>query len=389
MDAQPNGFIARMFDGVDENHDPRADNARHSLTDILVIAILAVMSGSDDFPGIVEFGRDHAAWLKTFLRLPHGIPSISTFRRVFAVLKPSVLAEVMRRWSSELLSGSMKDKQIAIDGKALRRSFDHGWDKSGLHIVTAWCVEENLVLAQQAVDQKSNEITAVPELLKLLDLRGAVVTVDALNTQKEIAAQIVKGGGDYLMAVKENHPTLYESIQRNMNEMILEKFDGVEHVYHETTNSGHGRIETRRVWATEQIDDWLEEQTRRDWKNLTSVVVVESTRQMMGKSEKSTERRYFIGSVLCSSGERLGNLVRNHWSTENSQHWSLDMAFNEDQSRVRKDHGDQNLAVLRRIALGLLRRDKSVKLGAKNKRLKAARNREYLLRVPLSPPTAK
>jgi predicted transposase YbfD/YdcC len=387
MDAQPNSLIARMFDDMDENDDPRADNARHLLTDILVIALLGVMSGSDDYPGIVEFARDQQEWLKTFLRLPHGIPSISTFRRVFAALKPSVLVEVMRRWSNALLGGPMKGKQIAIDGKTLRRSFDHGWDKSGLHIVTAWCVEENLVLAQQAVDEKSNEIKAVPELLKLLDLRGAVVTVDAMNTQKEIAAQIVKGGGDYLMAVKENHPTLHDSIQRNFNEMMLEKFDGVKHVYHQTIDGGHGRIETRRVWGMDQID-WLE--GRQDWKELKSVVVVESTRQIVGSSSSGTvERRYFIGSVPCSSGERLAHLVRNHWSTENGQHWMLDMAFNEDQNRVRKDHGDQNLAVLRRIALNLLRRDKSVKLGAKNKRLKAARNRQYLLHVLLSPVMAK
>jgi predicted transposase YbfD/YdcC len=386
MDAQPTSLITRMFGDLEQNHDPRADNARHFLTDILVIAILAVISGADDYPGVVEFARDHQEWLKTFLRLPHGIPSISTFRRVFAALRPSVLVGVMRRWSQEL-GGSLNGKQVAIDGKVLRRSFDHAWDKSGLDIVTAWCVEDNLVLAQQAVDEKSNEMTAVPELLKVLDLRGAVVTVDALNTQKNIADQVIKAGGDYLMAVKDNHPTLHDSIQRNMNDLILEKFAGVEHVYHETTNGGHGRIETRRLWATDQID-WLE--GRQDWKKLTSVVVVESTRRVIGSRRPSTiERRSFIGSLPCDSGERLAGLVRNHWSIENSQHWSLDMAFNEDQNRVRKDHGDQNLAVLRRIALGLLRRDKSVKLGAKNKRLKAARNREYLLHVLLSPAMAK
>jgi predicted transposase YbfD/YdcC len=385
MDAQPTSLITRMFDDIDEVHDPRADNARHFLTDILVIALMAVAGGADDYPGIVEYGRDHQHWLRTFLRLPHGIPSVSTFRRVFGALKPGVLVDVMRRWSDEL-SGPMKGKQIAIDGKTLRRSFDHGWDKSGLHIVTAWCVEENLVLAQQAVEEKSNEIKAVPELLKLLDLDGAVVTVDAMNTQKEIAGQIIKGKGDYLMAVKENHPTLHDSVRRHMDELILENFDGVDHAYHQTTNGGHGRIETRRVWATDQID-WLA--GRQDWENLTSVVVVESTRQILGKMEKSSERRYFIGSLPCTSGERFANLTRNHWSTENCQHWCLDMAFNEDQNRVRKNHGDQNLAVLRRIALGLLRRDKTVKLGAKNKRLKAGRNREYLLQVLLSPVMVK
>jgi len=385
MDAQPTDLIARMFDDIENEDDPRADNARHFLTDILVIAILAVMSGADDYPGVVEYGRDEQQWLKTILRLPHGIPSISTFRRVFAALKPAVLLGVMRRWSGEL-AGSLSGKQIAIDGKALRRSFDHAWDKSGLHLVSAWCVQENLVLAQQAVDQKSNEITAVPLLLNMLDLRGTVVTADAMNTQKEIAAQIVKGGGDYLLAVKGNHPTLKDSVERHLDEMILEKFKDVEHVYHETTEGGHGRIDVRKVWATDQID-WLA--GKEDWKGLITVVVVESVRKLMGKGESSTQRRYFISSVPCTSGEKFAGLVRNHWSIENGQHWTLDMAFNEDQSRIRKDHGGQNLAALRRISLGLLRRDKSVKLGARNKRIKAARNREYLLRVLLSTADAK
>jgi len=387
MDAQPTSLITRMFDDIEKLDDPRAANARHFLTDILVIAMLAVMGGLDDYPGIVEYGRDELEWLKTFLRLPHGIPSVSTFRRVFAALKPSVLLGVMRRWCVEL-SGVLAGKQIAIDGKTLRRSFEHAWDKtgSGLHLVTAWCVEENLVLAQQAVDQKSNEITAVPELLKMLDLKGAIVTGDAMNTQKDIAAQIVQGGGDYLLAVKGNHPTLENSLQRHLDEMILEKFKDVQHVYHESTEGGHGRIDTRRVWATDRIE-WLA--GRSDWKKLNSVVAVESTRNVLGSGKTSTERRYFITSLPCVSGEQFARLVRNHWSIENGQHWSLDMAFNEDQSRVRKNHGDQNLAVLRRIALGLLRRDKSVKLGAKNKRLKAGRNHDYLLRVLLSPMHAK
>ena len=385
MDAQPTSLLTRMSEDIKTIDDPRASNARHFLTDILVIAILAVMAGVDDYPGIVEYGRDERQWLAEFLPLPHGIPSISTFRRVFAALKPSVLAGVMSRWAGEL-AGTLAGKQIALDGKTLRRSFELGWDKSGLHLVTAWCVEEKLVLAQQAVDQKSNEITAVPLLLNMLDLKGTVVTSDALNTQKNIAAQIVKGGGDYVLAVKGNHPTLEASLTATLDEMILENFKDVEHVYHESTDGGHGRIDTRRVWATDQID-WLRGQS--DWKGLTSVVVVESTRRLIGTGKSSTERRYFISSLPCTSGETFARLIRNHWSIENTQHWSLDMAFNEDQSRVRKDHGDQNLAVLRRIALGLLRRDKSVKVGVKNKRLKAGRNREYLIKVLLSPQEAK
>lgn len=385
MDAQPTSLITRMANDVQTIDDPRAPNRRHRLTDILVIAILAVMAGADDYPGIVEYALDELDWLKGFLPLPHGIPSISTFRRVFALLKPSVLAGVMSRWAGEI-AGTLAGKQIAIDGKTLRRSFERGWDKSGLHLVTAWCVEDKLVLAQQAVDEKSNEITAVPQLLNMLDLKGAVVSCDALNTQKDHARQITKGGGDYLMAVKGNHPTLEASLRKTLDEMILEDFKDVEHVYHETTDGGHGRIDTRKVWATENIG-WLAGKS--DWTGLRSVVVVESIRRLVGTDKSSTERRYFISSLPCTSGQRFAQLVRNHWSIENTQHWSLDMAFNEDQSRVRKDHGDQNLAVLRRIALGLLRRDQSVKLGAKNKRLKAGRNRDYLLKVLLSPIAAK
>ena len=209
---------------------------------------------------------------------------------------------------------------------------------------------------------KSNEITAVPELLKVLDVRGAVVSGDAMNTQKEIAQAVIKGGGDYLLAVKGNHPTLCDCVERHLDEMILEKFKDVPHVYHESTEAGHGRIDTRRVWATDQID-WLK--NRGDWKKLTSVVAVESTRRRAGSDKTTTERRYFITSLPCESGERFATLVRNHWSIENSQHWVLDVGFNEDQNRVRKDHGDQNLAALRRIALGLLRHNKSVKLGAR------------------------
>lgn len=384
MDAQPTALIARMFEDV-EAHDPRADNARHLLTDILVIAILAVMCGCDDYPGIVEYARDGRDWLKTFLPLPHGIPSVSTFRRVFAALRPGVLQEVMRRWSRQL-AGTLAGKQVSLDGKTLRRSFDKGWDKGGLHVVSAWCAAENLVLAQVAVDDKSNEIATVPQVLRLLDLRGATVTVDALNTQKNIAGQVVGGGGDYVMAVKDNHPTLHDALRRHLDEMILEGFAGVAHVYHETTDAGHGRIETRRVWATGQID-WL--RGRDEWAKLSGVAVVESTRQVPGKGEATTTRRYYICSRVPDDGRQIAHLIRDHWSIENGQHWSLDVAFNEDQSRVRKDHGDQNLAVLRRIALGLLRRDRSVTIGARNKRLKAGRNREYLLKVLLSPVLAK
>ena len=379
MEAVAVVLVLSMFAPVT---DPRAANARHRLVEILAIALLATLCGEDDYPGIVEFGRDRHDWLKQFMELPHGIPSISTFRHIFAKVDPVELGEVLRCWAEELVK-SCQGKQIAIDGKALRRSFERAWKKLGLHMVTAWCVEENVVLAQRAVEEKSNEITAVPELLKVLDFKGAVVTVDALNTQKTIAEQIIKGQGDYVMAVKDNHPTLCDCIRRNLDEMILEKFKDVEHTADDSTEGGHGRIDRRRVWATGQLD-WLEQ--KEQWAGLQSAVVVEATRKTL--KGQSTERRYYISSLPPDAAE-LGRLIRNHWGIENGQHWCLDMGFREDESRVRADHGDKNLAALRRIAINLLKRDKSVKLGIKNKRHKAGRNLDYLLGIITGTSNAK
>lgn len=379
MEAVAIALVLSMFGDVP---DPRAANARHRLIDLLSIALLAVMAGADDYPGIVEYGRDREVWLRQFLALPHGIASISTFRRLFAALKPEALDDVLRRWSAELVK-SCQGKQIALDGKTLRRSFEHAWKKLGLHVVTAWCVEDHVVLAQRAVDEKSNEITAVPKLLAAINLKGATVTVDALNTQKQIARQIIDAGGDYVMAVKENHPTLFACVERNVKAMLLEKFADVEHNADDGTEGGHGRIDRREVWAIREIE-WLAR--RQEWPGLRSLVVVRATRTVLG--EKSVELRYYLSS-LAADARRQGELVRNHWGIENSQHWCLDMGFREDESRVRKDHGDRNLAVLRRLALNLLRQDKSVKLGVKNKRLKASRNNDYLLRVVTGTSNAK
>ena len=311
MEAVAITLVLSMFGDVP---DPRAANARHRLIDLLAIALLAVIAGADDYAGIVEYGRDREPWLRQFLALPHGIASISTFRRLFAAIKPKALDDVLRRWSAELVK-TCQGKQIAVDGKTLRRSFEHAWKKLGLHVVTAWCVEDRVVLGQEAVDAKSNEITAVPQLLATMDLKGAVVTVDALNTQKQIAQQIVDAGGDYVMAVKENHPTLHACIERNVRAMMLQKFAGVDHSADDCTEGGHGRIDRRRVWSIGEVD-WIEQHEQ--WAGLRSLVVVEATRTVLG--ERSVELRYYISS-LAADADRQGRLVRNHWGIENGQHW--------------------------------------------------------------------
>jgi predicted transposase YbfD/YdcC len=381
MEAVAIGLVLSMFSTID---DPRASNARHRLVDIFAITLLAMLAGADDYPGIVEFAMDRVDLLSGLLALPHGIPSVSTFRRVFAAVDPVAMGEVLGRWSAELVK-TCQGKQIAIDGKALRRSFEHGWKKMGLQMVTAYCVEDALVLCQSAVEEKSNEITAVPKLLDMLDVTGSIITVDALNTQKTIAKQIIDGGGDYVMALKENHQNLCDRVVRNTDDLILEKFAGVAHSIDDTTESGHGRIDRRKVYATDQLD-WLTAEQRAEWAGLQSIVVVDSTRKLPGKIERF--RRYYLSSLPADAKES-GRLIRNHWAIENGQHWCLDMGFKEDQSRVRAGHGDANLAAIRRIALNLLKQDKSTKIGIPNKRLKACGNSSYLLKVLTGTSNAK
>ena len=307
MEAVAIALVLSMFAAVP---DPRAANARHRLTDVLAIALLAVPSGSDDYPGIVAFGRDRAELLKGLLPLPHGVPSVSTFRRAFAAMDPAGLAAVLGRWSAELVK-TCAGKQIAIDGKALRQCFEHGWARLGmLHLVAAWCVEDSLVLGQVAVDGKSNEITAVPVLLGALDLAGAVVTGDAMNTQRAIAAQVTKAGGDYVLAVKDNQPTLFDRVVRNVDDLILDRFKGVPHTAADDAEGGHDCIERRQVYATDQLD-WLTDGQRAEWAGLRSVVTVQSTRTL-GNGKVESFRRYFMSS-LPPDAAGLGRLVRNHW----------------------------------------------------------------------------
>jgi predicted transposase YbfD/YdcC len=378
MDVQAPVVFLRCFSGLT---DPRRHNVRHLFTDILAIAILAVMSRSDDWDEVVLYGLANQRWLGTFLELPHGIPCEDTFSRLFARINPDAFEKCFIQWSQSLASSS-EGRLVAVDGKTLRRSFKHGWDKQMVHLVSAWCGQNQVVLGQLAVDGKSNEITAIPKLLELLDLKKAVVTADAMGCQKEIAGQICRQGGDYLLAVKDNQPTLHEETRILLNDMALDQAKGLnpdQYSYCEKTETGHGRIETRRVWATAQVQ-WLGKELLDQWPNLNSVVMVEDQRQDLGdlSGKVTIERRLFICSLKNPTAEQAGGYIRGHWGVENRLHWRLDMCYGEDESRIRKDHGAENFSRLRRIAMNKMKSDPA-KLSLKCKRYKCSLDRQYLL----------
>jgi predicted transposase YbfD/YdcC len=363
--------------------DPRrAQGKRHRLSDMIVIAVCAVICCADGWADVADFGRAKLKWFQTFLDLPHGIPCQDTFERVFARLDPDGFERCFMSWTAAL-AGSSRGKLVALDGKKLRRSFAHAWDHStATHLVSAFAHENATVLGQLSVDCKGNEIVAIPRLLELLDLAGATVTIDAMGCQTEIAGKIVGGGGNYVLAVKDNQPTLHDALRRHLDEMILEGFAGVRHGFVETVDGDHGRIETRRVWVTDQLDDWLDESQRSRWPGLNSVAVVEAVREVApDPTPPSTERRYFISSLAGTDAPAMADAIRGHWSVENRLHWVLDVSFAEDQARQRKGHGAENFSRLRRIALNLLRRETTKKRGIKGKRLNAAWDHDYLLKL--------
>lgn len=372
MDAQATAVFLRFFTALP---DPRRPNVRHVFTDILLIAILALLCRSDDWVEVVEWARAQRKWLGTFLVLPRGIPSADTFRRVFARIDPAAFERCFIAWTATLAELSA-GRLIAIDGKTLRRSFEHAWDKQGLHLVSAWCERNQVVLGQIATDQKSNEITAIPKLLELLNLQGAVITIDAMGCQREIARQIVAAEADYVLAVKDNQPTLHAKVKMLMDEAILEKFRGIRGDYYEQSNGGHGRIETRRVWVSDEVHHMRD---IGEWAGLASVAMVESTRQVLNGAS-STERRYYIASLKGCDAERMAEAVRSHWGVENKLHWRLDMGFREDESRLRKGHGAENFSRLRRIVLNKLKADPR-KVSLKVKRYRCSIDQQYLLDI--------
>ena len=372
MKQTPVATITEHFSNLD---DPRSDNRRHLLLDIIVIAICAAICGADTWVDIEIFGSAKYDWLKQFLELPHGIPSHDTFGRVFALLDAERFQACFVEWV-QAISEVFRGQIVAVDGKTLRRSHDKAIGKRAIQIVSAWAAENRLVLGQLKVDDQSNEITAIPELLEMLELSGCIVTIDAIGCQTKITETIVAQDADYLLAVKENQGNLYETIHGlfdDSSEMAYVDCD-----YHKTVEKGHGRIEIRECWITSD-PDYLQYITELSaWKDLKSIVMVKSERRV--GEESSTQCRYFISS-LDSDAELALHAARTHWGIENKVHWVLDIAFREDDCRVRKGNGAQNFAVLRHIALNLLKQEKTAKCGTRAKRLRAGWDQDYLLRV--------
>jgi predicted transposase YbfD/YdcC len=365
--------LAHHFAGLT---DPRVDRTKlHDLLDIVTIAVCAVVAGADAWEHIEQFARAKQGWLKSFLALPNGIPSHDTFARVFARLDPDEFQRGFLGWVAAVQEAT-EQRVIAVDGKTLRRSFDRAKGKSALHLVHAWATANHLLLGQVAVDEKSNEITAIPELLRLLELSGAIVTIDAMGCQKEVARTIREEGADYLLALKGNHEHLHGQVVAFWEEAYRRGFKGYEALsYHRQWNEGHGRFEARRCWATSDLS-WLE--GREGWDGLRSVVFVESER-FVGES-LTVEERYYLSS-LPADARLLNQAARSHWAVENSLHWVLDVTFDEDRSRIRKENAPENFGLLRRLALCLLKRDTSSKGSIKCKRLRASWDEDYLLQI--------
>jgi predicted transposase YbfD/YdcC len=382
MEREINAGLSEYFGGLE---DPRRDHTRrHLLLDIVVIAICAVLSGADDFEAIAAFGVAKEEWLRKFLALPNGIPSHDTFWRLFRALDPVQFERCFRTWMAaaiELHPGEV----IAIDGKTLRRSYENCPKLGPIQLVSAWATENNVVLGQLRIAEKENEIVAVPQLLEQLDVAGCLVTTDAMSCQVKTAQRILDRQGDYLLALKENQPGLYEDVTMLFDELATSHDRAYAFSHDKSVDSGHGRIETRRIWVIDdpQVLRMLPNAER--WPQLSSVIKIRSERIITAgpqekRGERSTYDRYYISSATASAAF-FNAAVRKHWQIENAAHWVLDVAFREDLSRLRRDNAAENFAILRRIALNLLKQDKSSKLGVKNKRLRATWDHNYFLHL--------
>jgi predicted transposase YbfD/YdcC len=375
MSKKPLQAIEEHFSKV---VDPRKDRTKeHKLIDIIVIAICAVICGAEGWTDIENFGKSKISWLNTFLELPNGIPSHDTFGRVFSQLDAQQFQLAFYEWVwavNEIIQGQI----VNIDGKRLGGSEDKLLGKRAIYMVSAWAEENEIVLGQRKVDEKSNEITAIPELLKILAISGCIVTIDAIGTQTQIAQSIVDAKADYVLSVKQNQGHLFEDISVLFAVDQAQDFKYASFAHHQTVNKGHGRIEIRECWSTSNPAYLNLIRSRESWAGLHSIAMVVCTRIVAGQETKRV--RYYI-STLPSDAKRLLHIVRRHWAIENELHWVLDVALNEDHSRVRKDQAPENLAVLRHIALNLLKQEKTANGGIHAKQLQAAWKDEYLLKV--------
>lgn len=354
--------------------DPRVTRTKkHLLSDIMFIAICTIACDGDGFTDMEVFGRAKEEWLRKYLELPGGIPSHDTFGRVFSIIDPEAFAKCFVSWT-EAIHRATDGEVVALDGKTVRRSFDTATGKSALHMVSAWASENGLALGQVKVDDKSNEITAIPKLLEMIDVKGRIITTDAMGCQKDIVKRIIDKKGDYVLCLKGNQESLHEEVKYFFDEAQSAKFKDVDHSYFESVEKDHGRIEIRRCWVVE--DDairWLEKQDQ--WPGLKSIAAIHSERRIGKKT--TMETRYFISS-LAGRASKVGSAAREHWAIENSLHHVLDVTFNEDASRIRKDNAPENLTILRKIVLNLVKKQKNTKASVRGRLKRAAWDNSYL-----------
>ncbi|QJB44752.1 ISAs1-like element ISAsp2 family transposase [Dolichospermum flos-aquae] len=373
MKLPPKITIVDHFKDLEDKRVERTK--RHKLIDIVTIAICAVICGVDSWVLMEAYGKKKEKWLKQFLELPNGIPSHDTFARVFARIDPQQFQNCFLSWIKSI-NKITEGEVIAIDGKTLRHSYDKGKDKGAIHMVSAWATSNKLVLGQCKVEEKSNKITAIPELIKVLDIAGCLVTIDAMGCQKEIVKSIAEKSGEYIIALKKNQGNLYKNVEEIFKEAISKGFEGFKYSEFHTKEDKHGREEIRHYLMLSDIEERID--TDKKWVNLQSVGMVEYIRKVNGKTK--VETGYYISS-LTNNAKLLGESVRTHWGIENSLHWVLDVAFREDDCRIRKDNAPQNFAVIRHIAVNLLGKEKSQKLGTKSKQFCAGWDDEYLEKI--------
>jgi predicted transposase YbfD/YdcC len=371
-----NASIVEHFQTLE---DPRIERTKkHLLLDILVIAVCTLLTGGEGFQDMELFGKSKRVWLQTFLALPHGIPSHDTFGRVFARLNPQRFQECFLSWTqavAQLTQGTL----ISLDGKTVKASFDRATASSPLHMLSAWCSDNGgLVIGQTKTDSKSNEITAIPDLLQLLAIKGCIVTIDAMGCQTAIAGQIRDQGGDYLLALKSNHKKAYTAVQQYFHQHIEHQLAWrTAENFFDAFDDSHGRTVRRRVWT---ITDLTALPELGKWPDLQSVIVVETIRAAYPGAPITSDYRVYIASLIRSATACV-TMIRQHWDIENKLHWSLDVTFNEDRCRIRQDHAPENIAALRHIALNLLRQEQTQHISLRQKRLLCGLDEHYLLTV--------